>query len=217
MKAARLKSLGGSNPSASARDDHELGKIGPGFRAESFPIRDHPLCHPRRAAHGFARRTRDDGLGAWIFRRFHVVLDHFGREPADVVLSQRLLDIASTPGTVTDEGVRNNIAVALRYLGAWLGGNGAVAVFNLMEDAATAEIARSQVWQWLYNQVATESGTLVSEDLVRQVAAEELEKIKNEFGDSDGYYEKARELFERIALDRDYAEFLTTEAYSLID
>ncbi|MFL6161070.1 MAG: malate synthase A [Jatrophihabitantaceae bacterium] len=134
-----------------------------------------------------------------------------------VVTSDQLLDIAATPGNVTAAGLRNNIAVALRYLGAWLGGSGAVAIFNLMEDAATAEIARSQVWQWIHNSVRLDDGRPVDRELVRRIAAEELELIRSELGDPRGDYERARELFERLALADDYVDFLTVAAYEVLD
>ena len=138
------------------------------------------------------------------------------REPVTVTGDQ-LLDIAATPGTVTLAGLRNDVAVALRYVGAWLAGTGAVAIFNLMEDAATAEIARSQVWQWIHNGVALEDGRRIDAELVRSLAGEELATIQAEFGDPHGYYARARELFEQLALAEDYLDFLTVAAYPELD
>ena len=89
-----------------------------------------------------------------------------------------LLAVAKTPGAITEAGLRNNISVALQYLATWLGGNGAVAIFNLMEDAATAEISRSQIWQWIHNDVALDDGPLVTRDLVERLIGEELAKIR---------------------------------------
>jgi malate synthase len=116
-----------------------------------------------------------------------------------------LLDIASTPGEITEAGLRNNISVGIQYLAAWLRGSGAVAIFNLMEDAATAEIARSQVWQWLRHRKVERAD-------VERMIDEETAKL------GDGYAE-ARELFEQVALtdpDSDDAllEFLTLPAYA---
>jgi malate synthase len=133
------------------------------------------------------------------------------------VTGEQLLDIAATPGTVTRDGLRNDIAVALRYVGAWLAGTGAVAIFNLMEDAATAEIARSQVWQWIRNQVRLSDGQPVDRQLVRQLAGEELARITAELGDPHGHYARARELFERLVLAEDYVDFLTVAAYPELD
>ena len=107
--------------------------------------------------------------------------------------------------------------MALRYLGAWLGGSGAVAIFNLMEDAATAEIARSQVWQWIRNGVTLDGGQRIDRELVRRIAAEELATVTAELGDPAGHYAKARELFEQLALAEDYVDFLTVAAYRALD
>jgi malate synthase len=95
-----------------------------------------------------------------------------------------------------------------------------VAIFNLMEDAATAEIARSQVWQWLHNDVVLETGERVDHDLVQRVLDEEFAKVLDELGelgDADGHYAQARRLFERVALDDRYVDFLTVAAYELVD
>jgi malate synthase len=138
------------------------------------------------------------------------------REHVDVSAEQ-LLDLAATPGTRTHEGLRNAVAVGLRYVGAWLGGTGAVAIFNLMEDAATAEIARSQVWQWLRNGVELDTGELVDKALVQQVIDEEYATILDELGDPNGHYAAARTLFERLALEDEFVDFLTIAAYDQVD
>jgi malate synthase len=92
------------------------------------------------------------------------------------VSARDLLDVRVPGGTVTEAGLRNNVSVALQYLTAWLGGTGAVAISNLMEDAATAEIARSQLWQWARHQVRLAEGPTVTPDLVRRVQGEELRR-----------------------------------------
>ncbi|MCP9486062.1 MAG: malate synthase A [Gaiellaceae bacterium MAG52_C11] len=114
-----------------------------------------------------------------------------------------LLDVAATPGEITEEGLRNNVSVGIQYLAAWLQGSGAVAIFNLMEDAATSEISRSQVWQWLRH------GEVERAD-VERVLAEEVSKL------GEGY-DEARELFEQVALGDEFVEFLTLPAYEHID
>jgi malate synthase len=139
------------------------------------------------------------------------------RRERAVVTGDQLLDIAATPGSITEDGLRNDVAVALRYLGAWLAGSGAVAIFNLMEDAATAEIARSQVWQWIRNEVALDGGRRIDRELVRRIAAEELAKVQAELGDPAGHYAKARELFEELALGEGFEDFLTVAAYQVLD
>jgi len=106
--------------------------------------------------------------------------------------------------------------VALQYLAAWLGGNGAVAIFNLMEDAATAEIARSQVWQWVHNDVALDDGPVVTRDLVERLIDQELSKIREQAapGEFDpAQYGQAVALFTEVALADSFAEFLTIPAY----
>ena len=93
-----------------------------------------------------------------------------------------LLSIAKTPGEITEAGLRNDISVGLQYLAAWLSGNGAVGIFNLMEDAATAEISRSQVWQWLHNDIDLADGPRVTRELVERIIGEELAKIREASG-----------------------------------
>ena len=120
------------------------------------------------------------------------------REDVEVGAGE-LLDVRSTPGEVTEDGLRSNVSVGIQYLAAWLQGSGAVAINNLMEDAATAEISRSQIWQWLHH------GRFADAD-VERITDEEVAKLGAGFDD-------ARALFERIATERDYVEFLTLPAY----
>jgi malate synthase len=129
-----------------------------------------------------------------------------------------LLDVASAGGACTEEGLRNDISVALQYLAAWLAGSGAVAIFNLMEDVATAEIARSQVWQWLHNDVVLADGQRVTRDLVEQAVAQEMAKLRTGLGEAfdEERFEQAQKLFVKVALDDDFAEFLTLSAYELL-
>jgi malate synthase len=117
---------------------------------------------------------------------------------------------------MTEEGLRNNVSVGLQYLAAWLDGMGAVAIFGLMEDAATAEISRSQVWQWLHLGVELADGQKVTPELVEQVIDEELAKIREAVGDEafeKGRFADARDLYREMALSDDFAEFLTLPAY----
>ncbi len=114
-----------------------------------------------------------------------------------------LLDVAATPGEITLAGLHNNVSVGIQYLAAWLQGSGAVAIFNLMEDAATSEISRSQVWQWLQH-------AKIARTDVEAAIEEEIAKL-------DGDYTEARELFEHVALGEEFVEFLTLPAYEHID
>jgi malate synthase len=142
------------------------------------------------------------------------------RRPEVAVTTAELLDIAATGGAVTEAGLRGNVSVALQYIEAWLRGNGAVAINNLMEDAATAEISRSQVWQWIHNRVRLPDGTAVTAELVHRIEDEELAALRTRLGEpawAASRFDDARGLFERVALGGDFADFLTVPAYELID
>jgi malate synthase len=112
-----------------------------------------------------------------------------------------LLDVAATPGEITADGVRANVSVGIRYLAAWLSGVGAAAIDNLMEDAATAEISRSQVWQWVHH-------GRVARDEVERAIADVMAELPG-----DRVYKEARALFEQVALAGEFVEFLTLPAY----
>jgi malate synthase len=175
------------------------------------------------------RESRDGFDGSWVAHPDLVPLcrevfdgvlgdkpNQLGKLRDDVhVTAAELLAIDKTPGDVTEAGLRNDVSVGLQYLANWLAGNGAVAIFNLMEDAATAEISRSQIWQWVHNGVALAEGPTVTRALVEQIIGEEFAKIQEQLGAaSDGSeYEQARSLFTDVALADDYAEFLTLPAY----
>jgi len=135
------------------------------------------------------------------------------RQRDDVdIRPEQLLDVRVPGGRVTEAGVHGNISVALQYLSAWLGGSGAVAINNLMEDAATAEIARSQLWQWIYHGATTESGERVTLERARQMLAEERQKLTAEGADSSRL-EMAAELLDGLISAKDFPEFLTLAAY----
>jgi len=210
------------------RTCHQRGAFAIGGMAAFIPSRREPQVNERALAKVTEdkRREAGDGFdGSWVA---HPDLVPVCREVFDAVLGERpnqldrlrqdvevspdrLLDVAATPGEATEAGLRNNVSVALQYLRSWLAGNGAVAIFNLMEDAATAEIARSQVWQWVRNGVRLDTGQTVTAELVRRVLNEELSALD----DPDGYA-AARKLFEQVALADEFVEFLTLPAYNLI-
>ena len=119
-----------------------------------------------------------------------------------------LLNVKATPGGVTEAGLRNNISVSIQYLESWLRGLGAVAIFNLMEDAATAEISRSQIWQWIHNKITLEDGRLITGELVKQFTDEEIAKLG-----ADDKYSRAKETFIACAINDEYLDFLTLPAY----
>jgi malate synthase len=127
-----------------------------------------------------------------------------------------LIAIDTLDAKPTYDGLRNAVAVGIRYIEAWLRGMGAVAIFNLMEDAATAEISRSQIWQWINADVVFENGEHATAELAREVAAEELAAIRAETGDeafAAGKWQQAHDLLLQVSLDQDYADFLTLPAY----
>ncbi|HEU4513098.1 MAG TPA: malate synthase A, partial [Nocardioidaceae bacterium] len=132
------------------------------------------------------------------------------------VTAEQLLDVSSTPGEVTEEGLRNNISVGIQYLESWLRGSGAVGINNLMEDAATAEISRSQVWQWLHNDVELSNGHRVTRELVQSIIESEMASIREKVGEeafASGRWEDARATFSEMALADEYPDFLTLPAY----
>lgn len=127
-----------------------------------------------------------------------------------------LIAIDTLHAKPTYDGLRNAVAVGIRYIEAWLRGMGAVAIFNLMEDAATAEISRSQIWQWINADVVFENGEHATAELARKIAAEELTAIRAETGDeafAAGKWQQAHDLLLQVSLDQDYADFLTLPAY----
>jgi len=136
------------------------------------------------------------------------------------VQASDLLDVASTPGRRTLEGLRTNVSIGIQYLRAWLGGNGAAGIDNLMEDAATAEISRSQVWQWLHNDVTLVSGDRVTRDLVADVIEDEAASLREGVGaesfDTDPTWATARRLFETAVLGDVFPDFLTVPAYEAV-
>jgi malate synthase len=200
---------------------HRRGAHAMGGMAAFVPSRRDPEVNETALAGVREDKVREagDGFdGTWVA---HPDLVSVATEEFDRVLGERpnqverqredvdveagdLLDVRVPGGDVTEDGVRNNVAVGLRYLESWLRGTGAVAIFNLMEDAATAEISRSQVWQWIRH-------GRIERDLVRRLEDEELAEA------GEGRWQDAREVFERVALSEELEEFLTLPAYEYID
>jgi malate synthase len=216
---------------------HRRGAFAMGGMAAFIPSRRDPAVNEVALAKVREDKEREatDGFdGSWVahpdlvpvcMEIFDRVLgdkpNQLDRKRDDVsVDAAQLLDVAATEGAVTEEGLRNDVSVGLQYLEAWLRGNGAAAINNLMEDAATAEISRSQVWQWIHNGVRLPDGTEITADLVGRIEDEELAKIREALGDqawANSRFDDARKLFERVALADDFADFLTTAAYDSID
>lgn len=137
---------------------------------------------------------------------------------SDVKVSEKDL-VALPEGTITEDGVRKNINVGILYIESWLRGNGAAALYHLMEDAATAEISRTQVWLWFQKKITMTNGTILNSKTYEKFKLEEIEKIKNYVGKdqfSAGKFEKAIQLFDQLVLTEDYEEFLTLKAYKYL-
>jgi malate synthase len=136
------------------------------------------------------------------------------------VSARDLLDVRVAGGAATETGLRTNVGVGVQYLASWLSGVGAAAINNLMEDAATAEISRSQVWQWVHHGVALAEGGRVSRELVRARLAEEAERLRGALGLAAyerGRFAEAAQIFDEVALSERFVEFLTLPAYERID
>jgi malate synthase len=133
------------------------------------------------------------------------------------VSAAELLDVASAASRPTAAGLENNVSVALQYLSAWLSGQGAVAIYNLMEDAATAEISRSQIWQWLHEGVVFEDGTRVTDDLIRGTIDRSIAEIERANPHDLAHLSTARTLLEGLVFAEEFPEFLTTIAYLQLD
>ncbi len=160
-----------------------------------------------------ARQVFEQGLGG--------APNQVARRRDDVAVSAKdLLDLAATPGQVTEAGLRTNVSVGFQYVSFWLSGRGAAAINSLMEDAATAEISRSQIWQWVYHEVKLDDGSIVTPELVRKILDEETAKIRAAVGEETwraGRPAETREVFERVALTPELIEFLTLVAYEYLN
>jgi malate synthase len=135
----------------------------------------------------------------------------------DVNVSARDLLNFQPKAPITEQGLRININIGIQYMGAWLAGTGCVPIFNLMEDAATAEISRAQIWHWIRSpQGVLEDGRKVSKELFRELVPQELAKVKEMLGDKGyaaGKYPEGAKMFEELTLSEDFVEFLTLPAY----
>ncbi|SCK42451.1 malate synthase A [Streptomyces sp. WMMB 322] len=222
------------------RTCHKRGAHAIGGMAAQIPNRRDPEANEKAFAKVRADKDREaaDGFdGSWVA---HPDLVSVAQESFDAVLGDRpnqkdrlredvevtaaeLLAVGSTDAKPTYAGLRNAVQVGTRYIEAWLRGMGAVAIFGLMEDAATAEISRSQIWQWVNAGVVLpdtpEGEQRVTPELVRQVAEMDLAELRRELGDEAfeaGEWQRAHDLLLRVALDEKYEEFLTLPAYELL-
>jgi malate synthase len=210
---------------------HRRGAPAMGGMAAQIPIKNDPAANQAAIDKVRADKLREvtDGCdGTWvahpglvgvakeIFDQHMPQANQYGRQRPDVDVAARDLLAFQPSSPITEAGLRNNISVGIQYLGAWLAGNGCVPVFNLMEDAATAEISRSQIWQWIRSPKGVlDDGRKVTVDLFKNLLVEELAKVKAAGG--EGKYDEAARLFEKLTADESYVEFLTLPAYQLID
>jgi malate synthase len=214
---------------------HRRGAPAMGGMAAQIPIKNDPAANEAALEKVRADKLREvtDGCdGTWvahpalvpvakeIFDKHMPGPNQYDRQRPDVNYGAKDLLAFEPEKPITEAGLRNNISVGVQYLGAWLAGNGCVPVFNLMEDAATAEISRSQIWQWMRSEKGVlEDGRKVTVELFRKLLAEEMPKIRAYVGEAAwqmGKYEPAAQLFDKISTG-DYVEFLTLPAYDLID
>jgi malate synthase len=211
---------------------HKRGAHAMGGMAAFIPSRRDPEVNEKALAKVRDDKTRESGDGfdgSWVAHPdlVPVCKDVFdsvlGLEPNQInkqrpdvnITAEDLLAVSKTPGSITEAGLRSNISVALQYLASWLAGNGAVAIFNLMEDAATAEISRSQIWQWVHNGISLDDGRVITADMVEAMIDQELTKIRDQADgafDADRYGQ-ATALFTEVALADSFADFLTIPAY----
>jgi malate synthase len=218
---------------------HRRGAHAMGGMAAVIPSRTDAQANERAYAAVRDDKQREAGAGfdgTWVAHPDSVPV---ATEAFDEVLGERtnqverlrddvevsasdLLALDRTPGQITEQGLRSDVNVGIQYISSWLRGNGAAGIYGLMEDAATAEIARAQVWQWVRHAAQLDDGRTVTPELVRELEASELERIRGEVGDDDWFYSEgrpdlSRELFERVALSEEFVEFLTLPAYERLE
>jgi malate synthase len=219
------------------RTCHGRGIFAMGGMSALIPSRTDPAANQRAVAAVRADKEREagDGFdGTWVAHpdvvgvatdAFDAVLgerpNQIERRRDDVVPdADALADLSATPGQVTEAGLRSNVSVGFQYISYWLGGRGAVGLNNLMEDAATAEISRSQIWQWIHNGTELEDGTVIDPALVTGILDEEMDRIHADVGDETweaGRPDDTRRVFEAVALGDEFPDFLTEMAYELLD
>ena len=215
---------------------HSRGAPAMGGMSALIPIKNDPQANEKALAgirHDKARDAKDGFDGGWVAHpglvsiaaeEFQKVLgdrpNQWEKQRHEVFTAADFLDFQPSQ-PITEPGVRNNINVGIHYLGSWLAGNGCVPIHNLMEDAATAEISRSQVWQWVVSPKGVlDDGRKVTAEMVRAMIAEELVKVKaavSEQGEDTATYDRAAVIFDKMSLSAEYPEFLTLPLYEAMD
>jgi malate synthase len=213
------------------RNAHALGGM-----AAQIPIKDDPKANEEALAKVRADKVREAGDGhdgTWVAHPglVEIAVKEFDakmpgphqihRKREDVKMTAKDLLAFGPEGPITETGLRTNINVGLQYLGAWLAGSGCVPIYNLMEDAATAEISRAQVWQWIRSPRGILSdGRKVTVPLFRDVLEQELAKVQSRAGvqhESEGNYQLAAQIFDRLITSDEFIEFLTLVGYEYLD
>ncbi|BCW45120.1 hypothetical protein StoSoilB5_23040 [Arthrobacter sp. StoSoilB5] len=206
---------------------HKRGAMAIGDMAAAVPNSKDEAANTNAFEKVRADKTREanDGFdGSWVAHPdlvptcrevFDTILgegpNQLDRTREDVIPDDRaLINVAATEGTITEQGIRNNIEVGIRYIESWLRGNGAVAIHDLMEDAATAEISRSQIWQWMFASAITDEGEIVTREWVEDLLDDEFDKLERFDGDR---FEDSRDIFEEVTLSKDFPSFLTLPDY----
>jgi malate synthase len=205
-----------------------------GGMAAQIPIKDDPAANARaldKVRADKLREVREGHDGTWVAHPALVPVakavfdagmpgpNQLDRTREDVIANADAL-VEPPRGTRTDDGLRHNIRVGIQYLEAWLGGQGAVPIYNLMEDAATAEISRAQIWQWIAHGATLDDGVAVTRTLVQQRLGEEYERVRREIGAARfdrGHFPEARKLFEEVATSDELVDFLTLPAYEVLE
>jgi malate synthase len=216
------------------RSCHRRGAHAMGGMAAQIPIKNNPQANEEALAKVLADKEREatDGHdGTWVahpglvpvalkaFDKHMPQANQISKLREDV--SVKAADLLQVPaGTITEAGLRSNISIGVQYLEAWLGGLGCVPLYNLMEDAATAEISRSQVWQWLKYGAEMADGHNVTTKLYDELLPAELSRIEKEVGSArfkEGHFEQASKLFTEMSKSDKFADFLTLPAYELLE
>ncbi|GMR01823.1 MAG: malate synthase A [Acidimicrobiia bacterium] len=216
---------------------HKRGAHAMGGMAAFIPSRRDEKVNQVAFAKVREDKTREvgDGCdGTWVAHPDLVPLvtgifdDVLGDAPNQ--LSKQRLDVSVTKddltdfrvpdGKITEVGIRQNVDVAIQYIASWLAGSGAAAIYDLMEDVATAEISRSQIWQWTHSRSTTENGTPITPEFIRKIADAETDRLRTERGHQlydSSRFDEARELFEKVALRDEFVDFLTLPAYEILE
>jgi malate synthase len=214
---------------------HRRGAFAMGGMAAQIPIKNDPAANEAALAKVRADKDREAGDGhdgTWVahpglvgiakeaFDKAMKTPNQIARQREDVSVSAKDLTNFQPKAPITENGLRININIGIQYLGAWLAGTGCVPIYNLMEDAATAEISRAQIWHWIRSPLGKlDDGRKVTRELFRELVPQELSKVREMLGEpqyAGGKYEEAAKMFEQLTLDDNFVDFLTLPAYEYV-